>query len=159
MEKHEDTKNNEDIKNNSVDTANEKKDETNTSEVVEPEKKSENFFSVAGKKIKTKACERKYKMELNKSIKKQFNENAQKLKFIDQGIKSLGLKIMAEIDKENKTMNILGENKIKNNSLLKNKDGDIFKVLSKVSNDETRSFEFRGSQYERKVETYEFKEV
>ena len=142
-------------------TENTEIENTNNSndEKMNDDNKEENIFSKAGKKIKSKACERKYKMELNKSIKKQFNENSQKLKFIDQGIKSLGLKIMAEIDEENKKMIMLGENNIKNNTLLKNKDGDIFKILSKVSNDETRTFEFKGKEYTRRIEVYEFKEV
>lgn len=152
----------EEIKENAVEV--EAKVEEQTTADVEPvteveaeEVKTVGFFG----KLKTKAVnkfnETKYNMEVSAEINKTFSENATRFSLIDQGVKGV-LKPLLEVNEEAQTFKSLGKANFKVNTLLKDKEGKIFKITERLE-DETRVFNAKDEEFERVIETYTYKEV
>ena len=97
-------------------------------------------------------------MEVNGEIYKQFGENASRYSLIDQGLKGFG-KPYLEMDEEAKTFTSLGKANFKDNTLLKNKEGQVFKIVSRVESEHKRTFIAKDTEFVREMEVYNYKEV
>ena len=131
-------------------------------EVVEEPKKEKvidgSFFSKLGDKIKAKVDKTKHNMAVSSEISKIFSENASRYTLLDSGLKG-AFKPLLEKDEDAKTFTFLGKANFKDNTLLKDREGNIFKILTKVEGEHTRTFTAQGEEHVRDLEVYSYKEV
>jgi|LGVF01.2.fsa_nt_gb hypothetical protein len=131
--------------------------ETEESETTEEPIKG-GFFRKMKKKVGKKINDTKYKMEVNGEINTEFSENAVRFHLVDEGVKGL-LKPLLEVDEEAKTFTSLGKANFKDNTLLKNKEGQLFKIVSRLEGEHTRTFIAKEIEHIRDLEIYNYKEV
>ena len=117
------------------------------------------FFNKLGDKIKAKIEKTKHDIRIATKINHQFAENAGRYVLVDTAVKGL-TKILLEKDEENKTFTFLGKLNLKPNALLKDNEGNLFKIVNLVEGEHTRKFtvEDEGNieEYEKELTIYSY---
>jgi len=117
------------------------------------------FFNKLGDKIKAKIEKTKHNIRVATKINHQFNENASRYILLDTAVKGL-TKILLEKNEENKTFTFLGKLNLKPNALLKDSEGNLFKIVNLVEGEHTRKFtiedEGNTEEYEKELTIYSY---
>jgi len=133
--------------------------------IEEPTEKKEkkvidgSFFNKLGDKIKAKIEKTKHDIRIATKINHQFAENAGRYVLLDTAVKGL-TKILLEKNEENKTFTFLGKLNLKPNALLKDSEGNLFKVVALVEGEHTRKFtiedEGNTEEHEKELTIYSY---
>jgi hypothetical protein len=131
-------------------------------ETEEPQKEKKvidgSFFNKLGNKIKAKVEKTRHNMLVASEINRQFAENASRYTLLDTAVKGLA-KILMEKDEEAKTFTFLGKLKLKDNAILKDKEGNLYKVTGLVEGEHTRVFTAENEEHERELTVYSYIEI
>jgi len=116
------------------------------------------FFKKIGDNIKAKINTTKHNMRVVTQINHSFAENASRYTLLDTAVKGLS-KILLEKDDTKKTFTFLGKLKLKDKSILKDKEDNMFKITGLVQGEHKRMFVAENEEHERELTVYSFIEI
>lgn len=136
---------------------------TKVEEVVkEPTKEKKvidgSFITKIGDKIRAKIDKTKHNFRVATQINHQFAENASRYTLLDTAVKGFS-KILLEKNEEEKTFIFLGKLKLKDKAILKDKEGNLFKITGLVEGEHKRMFTAENEEHERMLTIYHYIEI